>query len=95
MDLRHSEIRALVKEKMNSVIENTPDSTLNSSIESGLDESSDFEARSAASDVMSDTSSKISMSRLSEVKDNIVQKATNVVVSKVMKSGMFFLLASL
>lgn len=57
------------------------------------DESGD-EIRSTVtslSEGLSETSSKISLSRLSDMKDNLMQKATNAMVSKVIKTGKFYI----
>lgn len=69
---------------MNQMIQNSADTSFSS--EPDADELEDV--RSNASDGMSETSSKISMSRLSEVRDTLVQKATSAMVSKVIKAGM-------
>lgn len=91
VDARYAEIRAAVQEKMNQMIMNNPDpfntSDPEASATTGIMDDSD-EIRSTASEGMSETSSKISLSRLSEVKDTLVQKATSAVVSKVIRSGM-------
>ena len=72
---------------------NSDESSLVQTLEDA-DESGD-EIRSTVtslSEGVSETSSKISLSRLSDMKDNLVQKATNAMFSKVMKTGKYNIL---
>ena len=77
-----------MQEQLNRVLLN--DSVANNKI-SGLEDSDDI--RSNISDGLSDCSSRISLSRLSEVNlENVMQRATNAIVSKVVNSGKSFLI---
>lgn len=84
VDERHLEIRSLVQERLNQMKMNSEDHANEDMDESGDDVRSTV---TSLSDAISDTSSKISLSRLSEMKDNLVQKATNAMFSKVIKTG--------
>ena len=83
------EIRTLVQERLNRQMKLNNDDGNPTHSPEDADESGD-EIRSTVtslSEGISETSSKISLSRLSDMKDNLMQKATNAMVSKVIKTG--------
>lgn len=82
----HIEVRMLVQEKLNAMKLSASDDSVHQS--SDVTDDSGEDARSnTLSEGVSETSSKISLTRLAEVKENLVQKAANVMVSKVIKTG--------
>uniref|UniRef100_A0A7M5XN45 HPS5-like beta-propeller domain-containing protein n=1 Tax=Clytia hemisphaerica TaxID=252671 RepID=A0A7M5XN45_9CNID len=82
----HIEVRTLVQERLNQLKLNASDENVRPPDDQ--DESGD-EVRSTVTSLsgISETSSKISLTRLADMKDNLVQKAANAMVSKVMKTG--------
>ena len=81
----------MVQERLNRQMKLNGDETNLAHTSEDADESGD-KIRSTVtskSEGLSETSSKISLSRLSDMKDNLMQKATNAMVSKVIKTGKF------
>jgi len=78
----------LVQEKLNQMKLNGSDDGIHTNSSDDQDSGDEiYSTRSTLSDGLSETSSMLSLSRLAEVKDNLVQKAANAMVSKVMKTG--------
>lgn len=84
LERRHAEVRTAVQEQLNQALHEPavlPDS---------LDDNDDNDdIRSNLSEGISEGSSKMSLTRLAEVNlENLVQKATNAVVNKVIGASM-------
>ena len=86
----HIEVRTLVQERLNQLKLSTSDENIRAPDDP---EESGDEVRSTVTSLsgISETSSKISLTRLADMKDNLVQKAANAMVSKVMKTGTFLI----
>ena len=82
---RHFEVRAEIQERLNRIPivdeSGTP-------CDSGVEDND--EVKSNQSEVISETSSRLSLTRLPHVDvDRVLRKATRAVVNKVLSSGMF------
>jgi len=86
LQLRHDQIRAEIQERLNGFPNQDESST---PCDSGVEDND--EVRSNQSEVISETSSRLSLSRLSQVDvDRVLRRATNTVFNKIASSGLPF-----
>ena len=84
LQLRHNQIRAEIQERLNGLPNHDESLT---PCDSGVEDND--EVRSTQSEVISETSSRLSLSRLSQVDvDRVLRRATNTVFNKIASSGL-------